>query len=130
MWTAESTLGAARTAGAARAPVELALGAGAVGTALGLGLPISFRPVRGAGSVAPLIVPALAVTVLRARAMGGVTIRAVGMTLLPVVAVAALLAVVAAVGLGRGTTLPLLRASLRGWLQTLERFRVGGEVRR
>src|SRR4051794_13661513 len=122
------------------APGLAAVGAEAVGPSIvrarrtrsGIRFAKGFGTVGGAWSAAALIVAALAVAILRSRAMTGVAVRAVRATLaLAVVALVAALTVRAAVGLGRGTTSPLrLLGLLRRGLETLEG--VGGldEVRR
>src|SRR4051794_2217691 len=60
--------------------------------------------------------------------MGGMPVRALRMTLLAVVAIAALIAVMAPVPLGIGA-LAALPLGLRSGLQTLERLGIRGEVR-
>src|SRR6476620_9928081 len=67
--------------------------------------------------------------VLRARAMRGMTLATMRVTLLPVVAITTLLTVVAAVGLGERAFLTL-RNGLWRRLQALERFGRGRKVRR
>ena len=69
------------------------------GPRLGRGFAIGFGPVRGTRTVTPLIVAALAVAILRSRTMAGMTFPTMGVTLLAVVAVAALLPVMTTVGL-------------------------------
>src|SRR5437868_9903933 len=59
--------------------------------------------------------------------MGGMPVRALRMTLLAVVAIAALIAVVAPVPLGIGALAPL-RLGLRSRLEALERLGGGGEA--
>src|SRR4029079_14189109 len=67
--------------------------------------------------------------VLRARAMRGMTLATMRVTLWPVVAITTLLTVVAAVGLGERSVLKL-RQGLWRRLQALERFGRGRKVRR
>src|SRR5689334_15593808 len=93
----------------------------ALGPALSLGFAIDLRAIRRPGIAALLrmVIAALSSMILGAR-----------VTLLAVVAISALLAVVAAIRLGRRTVcaMRLLRIFRRG-LEALERFGRGSEIR-
>src|SRR6185295_875463 len=107
------------------AAAELALGLSAVGAtglrSSAIRFAVDFWPVRS------LAVAALAVAVASFRTMRRVTLSPMRMTLLAIVAVAALLAIVATVGLGRGSA-----GCLCLWrrLQPLEPVEDGGEIGR
>ena len=103
-----------------------------LGATLRLRFAIGFRTICGTSVAAALIVAALAVVILGAGTMGGMAVAPMRMSLLAVVAVAALLTVMTAVGLRplAGVNEPRLLSLLGGRLETPKLFRARGEVSR